>query len=352
MSDIVIKINGISYSGFKEITVQRSMQAISGGITFIVDDIFYKDASKWDFKLGDEYHIEVNGTLIGNGYIDNIIKEYTKKTHILEVSGRDKTSDLVDCGWDETDNEWIGLTIKSIVTILCEAFDIELEVDDTATTKVLLKIDKFEANEGEKVIDLINRLCFENGIMPLSLGDGRLTLSSVTTNDYADDSLETNINIIAGTTVQSTRDRYSKYKVKGLGLETSNKQLLDYIQPSGETSDAVITRNRPYIVFQDNPTDSGKCKTRAIFEKNIRAGFSSTYSYGVNEWVQSTGKVWSINSLCNIKDDIIKINKIMLISDLIFRYSNEEGYFTNIVLVDKNTYTQNDVEIRSDYFAT
>lgn len=347
INDLKIKINGIEYSGAKNIIIKRSMLNLCGSIAFSIPDIFTESSSSWDFHLGDEYKIELNGTLISTGYIEEIIKKYGNN-YQLEIYGRDKVCDLVDCMWIDTPNEWFNLSIKNIIQTFCAKYNLSVIVDDSATSLVMQKIEHFKANEGEYIIDLINRICFENNIFPISLGDGKLTLMSVRTNNFSDDTLEYKNNIIAGMTIQNITNRYSSYVVKGMGVSSNKKNLSDYIQCKGVSDDGVIERYRTFEILQDNLTDSGKCTNRAKFEKNLKAGFSDIVKYTLSDWVQSSGKVWELNSLVSVKDDILKINGYKLIAELEHTFDSK-GFKTEMTLVNKNTFTTNGEQIKSDY---
>jgi len=352
MAELVLKINNVSYKGFEQVQISRSMLNICGGFVVSANNFFQGGTNSQQIKIGQGVKIEIDGQLVLDGWIDKMPIEYGENTDNIEIYGRDKTSDLVDCCFDFTPNEWKNQTVGNLIKNLCNPFGIAVEVDNTATTESNIKVETFKANEGIPVYELISELCRDQGILPLCYGDGKLTLTKAGGN-YADDSIVDGINILKGKLLLDNEDRYSSYKVKGYGIGTDEKALADFISCFGEFSDGIITRTRPYVEFAESVTNNGQCKKKAISIARLKAGLSRANVYSISNWIQTTGKVWKINKLVRVKDRFAGIDTTMLIFSVDYTYYEEGGDITQIMVCDKNTFSlsENEITIKSRFDA-
>lgn len=350
MNEIKFIAGGYEYRQFTRVEVYKTIDAIAGYMSICMPDYYPADQGEWGFNLGDDFVLDIDGQPVCTGYIEDISLDYSSENHYITVSGRDKTGDLIDCNLDNTKNEWKNSSVLAILSDLCSDFDIEIVVDSTAADARTFKIDTCKIGEGENVFSIIQRICFATGIIPVSLGDGKLTLIK-SGNTYNTDSIEMGVNATHGNCTFSNRDRYSKYIVKGYGIGNDNKSVETYIQPQGYANDSIIKRTRPLIMFSEIAVDSGKCDTRARWERQTRAGQSRSRTYRVKGLVQSDEVVWKINEKVKIHDTMIGIEVDMLISDIKFVYNKDDGFCTYITVVDLNTYTTNDTVIKSEFDA-
>jgi len=340
MSELILKINNISYSGFESVHIHRSMSKITGGFAVSINNFFRGGTSSTEIKMGQQVIIEIDGQQVLDGWIDRLPIRYGADFDRMEIYGRDITCDLVDCEHDSVPNEWKSQTVSNIIKNLCNPFSISVTVDSTVTDEAATVIDTFKANEGVPVYELISELCRDNAILPLCTGDGTLTLTKATATEYADDQIVLGTNAVAGYLDQNNEDRYSTYKVKGHGIGNDNKGLTDFVSCEGSFSDNIISRPRPLVIFSDTPTNAGQCVKRAKWEARIRAGFSRSIEYSIPGWVQSTGNVWEINKLVRVNDPYAGIKDEMLIASIDFSYDEDDGADeTKILVVDKNTFS-------------
>jgi len=177
MSKIILKVKEKEYSGWESAHVGKSLLQISGSFDFTATGIFGHVPEKWDIKLGDSCTVEIDDQVLITGYIEDMPISYDKETHTIQVAGRDKTGNLVDCSYIETPNVWEKESVFNIISTLCDPFEINVVVNITVTDEVTAEIPKFKADEGETVYEMISRLCRHKAILPVSYGDGYLTLT-------------------------------------------------------------------------------------------------------------------------------------------------------------------------------
>lgn len=346
MSICSLKINNTEYSQWQEIQIVKSMQSASGGFTLTTFNFFPGELQKWDMNIGDECKVLIDSQPVITGYVDGINPSYGPSGRTVTISGRDKVADLIDCDHDQTVNEWKKTSVTNILRSVCSPFGITVSIDSRVTGDANKKIDSFKANEGEKAIDIIHRACAAFDLLVISTGDGKLTVTKAAANDFVRDSIQTNANIITGEYSGNNRDRYSRYKVKGIGVGEDTKQIRDYTQIVGVVSDSVVSRFRPKVLFSEINGDNGKAYDRAAWEKQLSAGLSRAIIYTTPGWTQTNGKIWAINKLVRIKDDTFGIDNNMLIDSVVFNFKKDEGEYTVLKVVDKKTYTKELSEIK------
>lgn len=343
-NEATLKAGGTSFVGaWEQVHIRKSMINLAGGFGFDTTDFFSKSKL---IRMGDPVVVDIDGQPVNTGYIDWMPVAYDADGHFVHIKGRDKTADLVDSSYIGTVNEWKNQSVKNIIINMCAPYGIDVVVDTTVEEAANFLIETFKANDAESAYDQIKDLCIDNGILPLSYGDGFLTLTKVTTKRKATDNLEFGINVSNGRLLQDDRERYSEYNVKGLGISNDNKSQSDYIEPFGRATDSVIKRFKPLTIFQDRSTDSGRCEKRAKWEAALRAGFSRGIVYEVNEWIQKSGKIWDINMLVKVKDDFLGVNTEMVIAEVDY-VLDEDSLRTMLLVVDKDTFSGEASEVRT-----
>lgn len=342
-----LRIGENEYTSWNQMRVDTSMQTIAGSFGFLSNDFSTgNSSSKWKIKKGDAVTVFIENQTVVTGYIDSIPIEYGGRRFNIQFIGRDKTCDIIDCTYAESNNEFKKQTRANIIRRLLEPFDIDLIIDSSAATAANVKIDSFKANEGEYIYEMVAEICRDAGILPLSYGDGKLTLTKSSTTRKATDPIQFDANATYGKLIQDDSKRYSDYIVKGYGIGSDNKQLTDFIEPSGNCADPIITRYRPLTVFADRATDTGKCRDRARWEARVRAGYSRGIIYHVPGWMQSDGSIWQINSLVTVYDKILGIDATQfLISAVSYILDDDDGAYSALLVVDKDTYSGSAAEI-------
>jgi len=340
MSDnIVLKVNGKRYDGWSSVQVEKSIFSLCGAFGIAGTDIFPGDFKKWEFSLGDSCKVEIDGQTIINGYIEDIPIAYDALEHNIQIGGRDKTCDLVDCSFVESDQEWINRSVFRIMDALCTPFGITVYVDSSVATEASQEPrDSFKAQMGMTIFEMFKPMLDDKAILPVSYADGKLTLTRAGTQK-AHDTLELGKNIKAGSINQSIRDRFGTYLVLGQGVGNDDKGFDTYVGPEGVYRDEVITRYRPTIIIPDNKIDGpGECLKRAQWEESSRAGQSISVEYEVQGWTQSNGEVWPLNALVQVKDKFLGLNGEMLIAATSNTVDNDAGKITTLTLMDPKAF--------------
>jgi prophage tail gpP-like protein len=353
MSDnILLRIAGTDFGGWKRATVSKSMDVMAG--TFQVE-VTSESRIETDFgttypiTMGDQVEVLVDDKLVLKGFVEDINNAYSKNNHSIAIAGRDVTCDLVDCVHykagdnDSTGNEWESQTVEQIIKAMVGKFDgentgnVQLEIDDTVSSKVSTEIEIFRADEGATVMDVIMKLAVMFGFRPVTYGDGKLTLTQ-TAQLWSTDALQRGVNVLEGSLLQSNRERYSIYIAKGTGYGNDDKTVADIAHPSDTYEDDVIRRYRPLVLLSEMEADEGTCGNRAQWEAALRAGRSREYECKVQGWTQSNGDLWQINNLVMVRDETFNLDSDLLIYAVDHSFDTMTGRTTALKLCSPDKY--------------
>jgi len=329
-----------SITTMKDATISKSMVNFYSSYYFRTNDMNLGRPSDWGFKLDDTAIINLHGTKVFEGYVEDIdLESKNSKGSTIEIYGRDKTCDLVDCQYDGTNREWKNQTVSTLCKNICDYYSISISVDSTVQGQANTKVTIYKANEGQSGYSMIKRLCDSVGILPYSKADGKLTLGRATTTDILMGAIERGKNVLGQEIKLSNRNRYSKYIVKGMGIGDDSKSLADWTECSGDHTDTVVTRKRPFMIFADNTSEKGLCKNQAKWIAWNMGCLSRLYTYTVSGWKTDGDSLWDINKLIKVKDDWFDIDDLMLIVDIDFYLAGGKSARTDITVVDKNCYS-------------
>src|SRR5690554_6930097 len=97
MSDVSLVVRGREFLGWKNVSIQRSLDALCGTFDLSFTDAWNFDGQKWYLVPGDEVRVLIGSDEVLSGYIDRASSHFNASDRIFSVGGRDKTQDLVDC---------------------------------------------------------------------------------------------------------------------------------------------------------------------------------------------------------------------------------------------------------------
>ena len=208
-------------------------------------------------------------------------------------------------------------------------------------------------NTSSTVMTFLGQLARQRGILAVSLGDGKLTLTRSGTS-RAGAALELGKNIKSGQGNFSNADRFSHYRFKGQGVVPLNQKLdLDdpggvdkahlenhkkLLNPKAQATDPAITRHRPKVLMAEQAGDQASLETRARWEATVRAGRSRRARYQVKGWEAAPGSLWRVNQLVKVTDSLLGLSGDYLIEKLEYSLAEDGGGVTNISVVHPDAY--------------
>ncbi len=334
MPDIQLHVNGKVYGGWKEARVTRSIDAVSGKFDLSVTDRWEADSQPWQIFPGDECVIKIDGETLITGYVDQASPEYDANGHGINISGRDKTCDLVDCSAVVKSYELRGLRLEEIAAALAKPFGIKVRAEASTGAK----FDTFAIQPGESCWEAIERAARQRFMVVTTNGAGDLVIASIG-DSRAADALVEGKNIKRAAATYDYTERFSEYIVKGQAPAKNDGSEPPKIAVQSKAIDPAITRYRPKVLTSETQATDGSAQDRAELEASTRAGKSTKISATVVGWKMSNGQLWPLNVLVNLRSPMLVADDVdLLISQLSFVISESEGIVTEMSLVKPGTY--------------
>jgi prophage tail gpP-like protein len=328
MSDVRLNVGGKIFSGWESVAVARSMETVSGAFQLEVSDV-----NPWPIAPGDECTVTVAGEVVVTGYIDKVeVSISGSPTHTFNVSGRDKTADLVDCSAIGV-SEFKQQDVLQIAQKLAQPFGVKV----SSQGSVGAKFPKFSVQPGDTAWATIERACRARGLLALADGKGGLILTEPS-KTRGGTAIAEGQNVLEATGTFDNSDRFSKYLVKAQSAGTDEFNGEAAATVKAEATDEGVKRYRPLLTVAESSSTVEAAKKRAGWEATVRAARAGKLSVKVQGWNKGTGGLWAINELVAVSMPSMRISGDMLVAGVQFEISLTGGTVTTLELVRPDAY--------------
>jgi prophage tail gpP-like protein len=327
MDDLELLVNGSNYAGWTSLALTRAMDAASGAFTVTLterwegQDGAAAQLEPWPILPGDECEVRLGGKTMISGYVDIFKPSFSPTDHSINIQGRDKTSDLIDCAAVHKPDEWKNITVLKLAQILCEPFGIKARADvDVGAAIPLIKL-----NQGETAFEAIERYGLQRKLLVMPDGAGGLLLTRTGTR-RAGTSLEQGVNIKSANGSLDHSQRFSQYLVKGQAAYSQDTDGETESHVEGRITDSGIKRYRPMLIVAEAGGSTNSALERATWEANTRLGKSASAQITVMGWRQTPGgELWLPNMLVYVKSPWLRMDGEMLIRQVTFNRDGTDG---------------------------
>lgn len=306
MPETVLEVDGVRYGGWTKIAIQRGLEQIAGQFELAVTERWPGAGVSRPIRPGQSCRVLVEGNPVITGYVDDVRPSFSAAERAIEVTGRDRTGDLVDCAAVWKSGSWSNATLARIAADLCRPFGIDV-VDQVGVGK---RFTTFALQEGETAFEALERAARMRGVLLVADGAGRLAIARAAAK-RAGTALVQGKNLLTGRGHFSWRERFSKYTVKGQAQGTDTAFGAAAASQKGEASDAGVTRYRPLVVLAEDQGEGASFAERASWERNVRRGRSSRATVTVQGW-QHAGGIWAPNLLVPVESSLLGIDAELL----------------------------------------
>jgi len=339
--ELRLLVNGRNYAGWTDISFTTALDAISGAFNISLTERWAgakgipSQAEPWPILNGDACKIVFGNDVLLNGYVDQFRPSFGPTAHSIEVQGRDKTCDLVDCSAYHQPDQWKNLTLLQIAVILCAPFGVPVRADvDVGEAFPVIKL-----QQGETVFAALDRLArFRKCILSPDKGGGVLITRAG--RNRATVALEQGVNILGASGLLDTSQRFSLYVVKGQSASAGITDPALAAHTSASVTDSGVRRYRPLVVMAEKGGTNGSAQERATWEANVRLGRSATAEVTVRGWRQGgdTGPLWAPNLLVPVRASFLRMAGDMLIRQVVMTRTQSEGTLTRLTLVSPQAF--------------
>jgi prophage tail gpP-like protein len=288
----------------------------------------------------------LDNDVVISGYLDGLARNISSNQISIEVSGRSKAGDLVDCSVETV--EFNTQDFVKIIERIASPFGIKI-INQTKVKPV--KLPKKSFKSGDTCVSAISKLAKMHGVMIISDGGGNLIITQSGLGGKAFDSLVMGKNIKEASINDDYTQVFSKITVKsqtnstgGVGKFESLSAANLSVTPKGTAQKSAsasvvngLNRYRPLIIIADEQSNAKQCQERAEFEVGSREAKARKMTVKVVGWRQRDGRLWEINTLVNVDIPQFNVKSELLIAKIDFELG-KSGEITTFELLDKKAF--------------
>ena len=366
-NEVSLNINGDIFKYWKSVSITSELNTVAPA--FSVNALSKSSLMIDRLKSGRPVTVKIGEDTVLTGYIEQTPVSYSATSANVGIAGRSKTCDLIDCTVMVDDpnisyekpntsnsnyvscpqnaaTEYKNVALETIIAQLIMPYGIKLVNE----TKPLTKKRNFSAKHEDTVLKALQNLTSTENLLFYGNEKGDLVVTEKG-KLTADDALVLGQNILTGDASFDASKIYKYYRAVGQDKGATGKTGHDASSHNYIAVDDNVSRTRLLTKKVQGVADTAKCKVTAEGDRDYNRDQYFKITYKVQGWRQSTGKLWKINSLVDIKDDFLGIDtqrsQKFLITRVVFNLTENEGMTTTLDVIPPNGWrleTENDKE--------
>lgn len=335
---VSLRIAGARYEGWKEVSIETGLDTLAGSFNLALTERFPDQPELWVIEPGVACEVLIGDDLVITGFVDEGSNDTDSNSHPVQVTGRSKTGDLVDCSAVHTPATWTNRKLEQIAADIAGPFGITVQ----AVTDTGAPFAKFALQQGETAFEAIERMCRMRAVLPTSDAAGVLQLRRPG-EVRAGYELRLGENLLALRHRRSQRNRYSNYILKGQasgdGIEGAAAR------PKAEATDAGVARWRPLVIVNSEQTTQASLSDRAKWEATVRAARGQEVQATVQGWRAPDGSLYRPDVLVPVVGRQVGLDAELLVTNVRFS-AGDRGKRAELTLAPKEAYSLRAVSAR------
>lgn len=338
------------FTGWKSVRISRSCEKMPPDFDIIATERNPDTGALALLPPGAPCKVMIGSDLVITGYIDRYLRSINPRTHQVQIQGRGKCEDLVDCsitpdilnGMQVTSSSLLDLANKvsfkfgkptRITASSLTGDDIPLALNNGAPLA-------FNATLQETPYEILEKVARFAGVLIYEGTDGNLILANVGATSMASGFVQ-GVNVQAAAAAATLDERYSEYLPVLMSTNMLGQQGIGGTQ-FPKVLDAGVPRFRPLIVVSEQfQFGQSFAEKRAQWEAARRWGRSSTLHVTVDSWRDSAGTLWAPNAFAPIDIPALSLGQMptpWVIGSVDFVRDGERGTVADLVLMPREAF--------------
>lgn len=335
--DVTLTVGSQIIGGWQRIRITRSIERLPMDFDIELTENFPGQLSLVTITPQQLCEVRIGGDLVCTGYVDRYNPRISHGQHSIAVTGRSKCQDLVDCSAEWPGGQISGTSAADIASKLAAPYGLLVTVLQDPST--LPAIPQFNLNPGESASDIIERITRYSNLLYYDDVDGNLILSQVDEKTMAASGFTEGINVEDASAMFTADQRFRDYLV--------TNQATAVLQDVGEgwsliasSTDAEVIRNRKKIMISEaTGQDFEISQKRATWEMNRRYGRSYQLDLTTDSWRDSSGKLWTPNTLVPLNLPSMKMTGLNYTIAEVTYSRDDAGTHARLVLMPPRAFT-------------
>lgn len=290
---IMVLVNGQAYEGWLRSEVSRSLEDIAG--TFSVP-VSLVPGQPPQINRQDAVQIKIGDSVVITGYVLAAEPFYRKGDCGVQISGRDRSGDLVRCTAIHKGGQWRKATLERIVQDLIDPFGLKAVVE----TDTGAPLQDFKLNHGETVLDAVSRAARLRGVLVTRNDAGQVLLTKAG-KELFKGAIVRGQNVIAMQSIGSDDNRHSDYFAYGQANTIGDFDAARSLKAKGK--DTEVKRYLPLVINAEGNTTQAELQALVEHTVRVRRGHAYGFKYTVEGWTHG-GTPWPLNQRVAIYDDV------------------------------------------------
>ena len=347
-----LRVGGRIYTDFLDLEVSREVDRMSSRFVVHVAERWTDGAKDpWQIRRFDPFTLSFGNDLVLTGYVDAYRPEFDRASHNVEIVGRSKTQDIIDCTPDLPGGQFAGYKLDAIARAIAAPFGIgvivQADVGDAFPDATIYR--------HEKGFEFLERLARLRSVLLADDEQGRLVLTTAGST-RATDKLEQGKNIERASGELNGANMFSEYRVKtqaGVGTalpdvksiatysstepmpptdtvasqastDATDADAVDVPQTqavtvtSGIAYDHSVPRFRPHVIIAESALSADLAQKRAEWQAKYNNARGTQITIEVAGWRQSDGSLWKTNTLATVTSKFLQVDAELLIAGVTY----------------------------------
>lgn len=345
-NEVIIEIEGNNLTDFISGSVEIKFDQFCNSFSFTTT----KDLGKeYNIFPEDECRIIINGKVAMTGIIDTVSPNEDVSSSTVDITGRDKTRDVVDSDLPENISLSGNFTLETVIQKVLKSLGLDNEIkvinELGSELRSFTQADIVSAEVDKNAFEFINEYAQKVSAILITNSEGNIVITRAGTKKYPDklvnilgEGAEDN-NIISSSAGYDYSQRFYKYIVysqSNANTSTQNVNINNVAQ-KGYAIDDEIRESRVMVQKANNACSSEVCTEIATLEANVRRANSLQYNCDVYGYETNDGNLWQVNSLIEVYDEDCDIASELLIKGISFNLG--EGAVTSLEFALSDAYT-------------
>jgi prophage tail gpP-like protein len=345
-TDVTILVGGTYFQGWQTAAITVSCETMPNSFSVSASTEFFQGPALAGTRPGQSCQIFIGQTQVINGWIDRRVIQMDAGNHMVTISGRGITRNLVDCSADLINDP----TLKGGTITASSIFDLAQRLSKaygiTVTSPIADRgqpIPGFRVGLGETPYQIIESAARYARFLVYEDSTGNLVLDQVGTKAMASGFSVPGI-VEQITAEQSVDGRYSEYVVVWNAVDSLSdlggltNQATAPVFESGADGNLLGEFRLRIIVSEQIVPGYDFAAARAKWEMARRLGRSQAVSITCDTWYDLAGERWTPNRLAPVDvPDCDIVNASWIIGTVTYRL-DASGTHADVVLMPPNAF--------------
>jgi len=348
--EVTLKVNGAAWKGWTSIRITRGVERCPSDFAVAVTEL-YPDTAGIDIKPGDPVVVMIGTDPMITGYVDRYNASIDPQSHMVEITGRGKCQDLVDCSALFDGMQISNSTTLGIAQLVAKRFGITV----TSLDGDGYLIPQFNSVLSETPYQIIERTGRYSGLLAYEGRDGNMILSRVGKLSMASGFVQ-GVNVQAARFGWSIDQRFHEIIVVMNAINTVFAQLSGAAMPVGlsaantiakVTDDAIRAARLRIVVSEQGFQGIDLSVTRANWEKARRMGRSFVVTLTTDSWRDSAGTLWAPNAKVKLDLPALKVPPDLdwVISEVSFLKDQSRGTVAELTMMPSQAFSPEPINL-------